>query len=64
MIRGGGFLTLASLVLRVEPLPTCLHTLTLVEEEPTRAGGALGYCGTPARGTGAVAGWEGGKRED
>lgn len=64
MIRGGGFLTLASLIVQVEPLPTCLHTLTLMEEEPTRTGGALGYCGTPARGTGAVAGWEGGKQEN
>lgn len=51
---------MAGVVLRVEPLPTRLHTLALVQEEPTGAGGALGHRGTPAGGAGAVAGWGGG----
>lgn len=55
---------MARVVLRVEPLPTCLHTLALVQEEPTRTGGALGHRGTPACGAGAVTGWEGGKMEE
>lgn len=63
-VRDGRFLTVAGVVLRVEPLPTCLHTLALVQEEPTRTGGALGHRGTPAWGAGAVAGWEGGRRKN
>lgn len=49
-------LTVAGVVLSVEPLPAGLHTLALVQEEPPRTHGALGYRGSPAGGAGAVAG--------
>lgn len=47
---------MAGVVLGVEALPTGLHTLALVEKEPTWTQGTLGYRGTPAGSTGAVAG--------
>lgn len=47
-VGGGRVLTVAGAVLGVEPLPTRVHTLALVQEEPTRTGGALGHRGTPA----------------
>lgn len=48
---------MASVVLGVEPLPAGLHTLTLVEKEPTWTQGTLGYWRTPTGSAGAVAGW-------
>lgn len=65
----GGVLTVAGAVLGVEPLPTRVHTLALVQEQPAGTGGALGHRGTPAGGAGAVAGWErrvggGGEKEE
>lgn len=48
---------MAGVVLSIQPLPTGLHTLALVEKQSAWTQGALGYRGTPAGGTGAVAGW-------
>lgn len=49
-------LTVAGVVLRVQPLPTGLHTLALVEKESVRAQGAVGSRGAPAGGAGGVTG--------
>lgn len=48
---------MAGVVLGVESLPTGLHTLTLVEKEPTWTQGTLGYRRTPTGSTRAVADW-------
>lgn len=56
MVKKKQALTVAGVVLSVETLPTGLHTLALMQEEPTRTQGALGYRGSPAGGAGAVAG--------
>lgn len=48
---------MAGVVLGVESLPTGLHTLALVEKEPTWTQGTLGYRRTPTGSTGAVADW-------
>lgn len=52
----GGVTVVAGAVMGVQSLPTGLHTLALVEEQPGRTGGALGYRRTPAGGARAVAG--------
>lgn len=45
----------AGVVLGVQALPTGFHTLALVEEEPARTQGTLGYRRSPTGGAGAVA---------